>query len=577
LSRTVVIALAVHVCLGLLLPGIAIAQTDVSPPVLDGFSFAPTGIDISTPVLDGFSFAPTGIDISTSAATVVATFLVSDDLSGVQLAEVTFTSPGSPLEFKGCSATIPISGTPLAGTFECAIDFPQGSQSGVWTVLQIELQDGDGNGVFYFSTVLEAAGFPTELTVSQQPDVTPPTLVDFDFSPAAIDTMSGPATVLAMFDVDDDISGIAWIKVGFISPGATSILRGCTSIVFSPGGVGEEGGGSFDCEVSFPQYSEAGIWTVTNVDASDIEGNIRSYSTAELTGLGFPTTLNVVSLSDLVPPAMIDFSFTPEALDTTGSAAAISATVHATDDLAGIASIDVMFAAPGGAVEDAGCTSSIPDTGTNLDGVYSCAIPFARFSPEGVWPVSVDIRDNVGNLRQFDAAALAILGLPDDLRIGYLSGSPRASIAAPLSGRSVRGSSLTVRGRLMLGSPADLSPSLGVRFQYRMLPFGAFSSIPAAHAAHPNPDTAAPYFPCRTAITRSAPWRTTPGAPPTRHRRSPRSRSTTAARPTSTSWSTPKVCRRAAPPSTICSTAARAPPTRVPPERPPPGTLPPAR
>ncbi len=477
MSRKVLIALAMQLCLSLLLPAFAIGQTDVTPPALDDFSFIPTAIDIST-----------------SNALVQATFVASDDLSGVGLVELTFTSPGSPLEFKSCSATVPSSGTPPAWTFDCTIDFPQGSQSGVWTVLQIEVQDAQGNSAFFFSGDLQTAGFPTELTVSQQPDVTPPTLVDFDFTPTAIDILSGPATVLAMFDIIDDITGIAWIKVGFISPGSTSILRGCTSIVFNPGGVGGEGGGSFDCEVSFPQFSEAGTWTVINVDASDIAGNIRSYSTGELTSLGFPTALNVVSASDLVPPTLVDFSFAPEAVDTTVVAATIPATLHATDDLAGIASVVVRFSAPGGVVEDAECITTIPDSGTNLDGVYSCAIPFARFSPEGIWPAVVEIRDNVGNLNQIDAPALAVLGLPDDMEIGFLSGPPRASIAAALAGRTVRGTSVTVQGRLVQGSPADLSPLLGIRFEHRLLPFGAFSPIPAAHAAHPNPDTMPPYF-----------------------------------------------------------------------------------
>lgn len=477
MSRRGLIALLVFVCLSLLAPGAASAQSDVLPPELDGFSFAPTAIDIST-----------------GNALVLATFVASDDLSGVQMAGVTFTGPGSPLEFKSCSASTPISGTPLAGTFECSIDFPQGSQPGLWTVLQVELQDVEGNGTFYLLNALETAGYPTELTVSQMPDGSPPTLIDFDFTPQGIDTLGGPAVVQTMFEVDDDLSGIAWIKVGFLSPGASSILRGCTAVVYNPGGVGTEAVGSYGCDVSFPQYSESGIWTVVNVDVSDIAGNINSYSTGELAGLGFPATLNVVSLSDLTPPVLVDLSFSPEALDTTGAAASIPAMIHATDDLAGISTVTVTFAAPGGAVADAGCAASTPDSGTNLDGVYSCTIPFARFSPEGIWPASVEIRDHVGNLTLIDDAALAALLLPDGMNIGYLDGAPRAAIAAPLAGRSVRGSSLTVRGSLVLGSPADLSPVLGVRFDYRMLPFGQFTPIPAAHAAHPNPDTASPYF-----------------------------------------------------------------------------------
>jgi len=58
----------------------------------------------------------------------------------------------------------------------------------------------------------------------------------------------------------------------------------------------------------------------------------------------------------------------------------------------------------------------------------------------------------------------------------------------------VRGNSLTIKARLDQGSPDDLSPTLGVRFDFRSLPSGIFAPVPARNANHPNPDTTYPYF-----------------------------------------------------------------------------------
>ncbi len=476
-SRGSILLLAVQFALSAAAPSVVIGQTDTTPPVL---------ID--------FSFTPAAIDLSAGGASVLATFQVTDDLSGTALAGVTFSGPGSPLVFKDCSAIAPVSGTAQAGIWECSLDFPPGSNLGTWHVLQVELQDVDGNGRFYLSGELSASGFPTELMVTAESDTTPPVLNDFSFAPAALNTLAGPATVTANCDVSDTQSGVAWIKVSFTSPGASSIIRGCTVVVFNPEGFGLQGGVGFNCEIAFPQYSENGIWEVLNVEVRDIAGNSRSYPTLELTGLGFPTELNVTSQSDLSPPVLVDFSFAPLELDTTVSAGSISVLVDVSDDLAGVATVDVTFRGPGPAEPETFCTSTIPDSGTPLSGTYSCVVPFARYGTEGTWSAEILLRDGVGNSLTVASPALVQGGFPAAVDVGYLAGLPRAIIAAPLPGRRIRGGSVTVQGRLTQGAPSTLSTTLGVRFEYRPLPIGTFMPIPAASPAHPNPDTRLPLF-----------------------------------------------------------------------------------
>ena len=48
--------------------------------------------------------------------------------------------------------------------------------------------------------------------------------------------------------------------------------------------------------------------------------------------------------------------------------------------------------------------------------------------------------------------------------------------------------------RLIEGDPAAISRTAGVRLEYRALPSGPFTPIPARDAAQPNPDTTYPYF-----------------------------------------------------------------------------------
>jgi hypothetical protein len=67
-------------------------------------------------------------------------------------------------------------------------------------------------------------------------------------------------------------------------------------------------------------------------------------------------------------------------------------------------------------------------------------------------------------------------------------------ISTPVSGKTVRGNSLTIKAELAQGNPDDVSPTLGVRFDFRPLPSGVFAPVPARNANHPNPDSTYPYF-----------------------------------------------------------------------------------
>src|SRR5437016_3765628 len=109
------------------------------------------------------------------------------------------------------------------------VTFPQFSEAGTWKV----------SGVLVFDAIVinrtfdpAQMGFPTDLVVLGQQDVTPPTLTGLSFTPATINTASGPATVAVSLSATDDLSGVLGVQMRFVSPsGAQS--RGA-SPNFSP-------------------------------------------------------------------------------------------------------------------------------------------------------------------------------------------------------------------------------------------------------------------------------------------------------------------------------------------------------
>lgn len=450
--------------------------------------------DTATPALVAFSFSPVSIDTSAGAAGVAVTLRVTDDSSGIALVRVVFSHRDVLSDPLGCETSAPQSGTGLDGVFVCTVDFPQFSEPGTWKAFVVDMLDAAGNQDLVTTTELAGLGFPTDLEVVSRPDTTPPVLAGFNFLPRAIDTSTAAAEVNVSFHATDDRSGVAWAKVTFVEPVATGTIRGCTSLAVTPGQDP-----ALDvvlaCDVGFPQFSAEGAWKVYGVELQDVAGNSSQYPTASLAALGLPTDLNITSVPDTAPPTLIDFTFSPAAIDTEGGDTAVQVTFVAGDDLSGVASVEAVFAAPGASPLTRDCVSAIPGSGSSLTGTFTCPVQFPRHSPEGTWRVSqVNARDAVNNSVSYSTSDLVLAGFPADLGVGFLPGAPRAVIAAPGAGRSIRGDSVTVAARLLQGGPGGVSRSAGVRLEYRALPSGSFTPIPARDAAQPNPDTSYPYL-----------------------------------------------------------------------------------
>ena len=93
---------------------------------------------LPAPMLTGFTFSPRvmyGVTANTLKASVTVTGY--DEGAGISTIDVTFTGPTGATQ--GCSATVPTTGKPASGSWDCVLAIPAGSAAGTWRVTQLTL------------------------------------------------------------------------------------------------------------------------------------------------------------------------------------------------------------------------------------------------------------------------------------------------------------------------------------------------------------------------------------------------------------------------------------------------------
>jgi hypothetical protein len=150
--------------------------------------------------------------------------------------------------------------------------------------------DNVGNTQVYYTSNLQSLGFPTALQITSNQDTTPPVLTSFTFSPMAINTTTGPATVTVTAQITDNLSGVQYGYAQFTSPSGAQGQSAGFNLT-----SGTNLNGTWTGTATFPQYGEGGTWTVAYVVVVDNVGNTQVYYTSSLQSLGFPTQLIVDS------------------------------------------------------------------------------------------------------------------------------------------------------------------------------------------------------------------------------------------------------------------------------------------
>ena len=360
--------------------------------------------DVTPPTLTALSFTPTTINTAAGPADVTVSWSATDDLAGVTELNADFLSPSGAQSVRIFSTSAPATNVSQTGLAR----FPQFSETGTWKLSFLSLRDATRNDRVYSTAELAQLGFPTELEVGGEEDITPPTLTALSFTPTTINTAAGPADVTVSWSATDDLAGVTELNADFLSPsGAQSVRIFSTSAPAT--NVSQTG------LARFPQFSETGTWKLSFLSLRDATRNDRVYSTAELAQLGFPTELEVGGEEDITPPTLTALSFTPTTINTAAGPADVTVSWSATDDLAGVTELNADFLSPSGAQSVRIFSTSAPATNVSQTGLAR----FPQFSETGTWKLSfLSLRDATRNDRVYSTAELAQLGFPTELEVG---------------------------------------------------------------------------------------------------------------------------------------------------------------
>ena len=249
--------------------------------------------DVTAPELVELSLDPHEVDVSAGAATITVTVRVADDLSGTDRVQLDFVSPSGGQESTMFVVRGPKTGTSTDGIWVDSIILPRFSESGTWKLRDVYLHDEVENLRHYRSAELSGLGFSRSIEVkATQDDVTAPELVELSLDPHEVDVSAGAATITVTVRVTDDLSGTDRVQLDFVSPSGGQeatmfVVRGPT--------MGTSTDGIWVDSIILPRFSESGTWKLRDVYLHDEVENLRHYRSAELSGLGFSRSFEVVA------------------------------------------------------------------------------------------------------------------------------------------------------------------------------------------------------------------------------------------------------------------------------------------
>ena len=283
-----------------------------SSPALTGLGF-PTELtvtsieDTTAPQPTGITLTPAAVDVSAGPQVVNVALEITDNVSGVDLANqdlgdftITLVSPGGIQRQRLSNRQFTLtSGDGLDGTWEADLTLPRFSEAGEWSIESVTLRDGVNNFVFLSASQLASLGIDATLDVTSNPaDTIPPSLLDLTFTPGFINTSTGPANVIVSYETSDDRSGVAFAPDtpnSTFSRGARfqSPSGGQSHVTFPFGNVfaltsGTPLNGTWQHTLFFPQFSEDGDWRISSLTIEDAVRNQLNLNTAQLDARGVP-------------------------------------------------------------------------------------------------------------------------------------------------------------------------------------------------------------------------------------------------------------------------------------------------
>ena len=243
-------------------------------------------------------------------------------------------------------------------------------------------------------------------------------------SATTLDVSAADAMLRTRINLTDNISGVNWIQIDYVSPSGRQIRFPCWPFPTDPPIRGSDTNGEWECSSTWPRYSEPGTWQPNVVFANDNVGNFVFFlnqaggfcdgSGPDATCLTDLPEIDVTSnLPDLNAPVLLSFDVSHDvqprryASSITVDAGAATRPVvfrfHATDDLSGIGPhpssherFVLVFRGPSGQSQVRTFCSLAQ--GTDLDAFWECPVSVPQFAEVGTWQLTrLEVPDHVGN------------------------------------------------------------------------------------------------------------------------------------------------------------------------------------
>jgi hypothetical protein len=345
------------------LPTLVLFSQDSNAPKLESFSFSPTSTLYRDNIKVNFS-----ISVSDAESEIEKIIIEFSPQSGGSSKSETFS--------KINQSSISLNGE---------IDFGKNPQIGIW-LISIYLEDSEKNKVTLSSGDLAGSGYNSsfEIIENEVVDTTNPELNGFSFTPQEIDLASTNHSVEFSVDVSDDMSGVEEVTVEFSPPGngsgKTETIRKINSLSASITGT-----------IDFGNNPSTGKWTAS-IKLKDATGNQITYLSTDLSKMEFPSTIEITEIKDIDPPALIEFTISPDKLDLSNSNTSLQYKISASDILSGLDEIVIIFIpSDNGGVK----VEKISKINSALATIYG-SIDFKN-AKEGRWFIGVQLEDNDGN------------------------------------------------------------------------------------------------------------------------------------------------------------------------------------
>lgn len=314
-----------------------------------------TSADTTAPKLSSLKI-PDRVDLGSGPAGLTILAQASDDISGIKNVQVWFD--------KGFTYSFSLGGDTVssyrylvnAGIYDSWDDHgsaqtwwvAQTNSSGLYKVSYVVVEDLQGNTMRYSENDLKEMGVNTVIEfVNSTADSTPPKLTSLSI-PSSVNLAAGVAPLTITASATDDNSGVKNVQVVFdkditYSFGMSDNSNVKYNFLLNSGIEDSWLDGKSTQTWGVAATNASGNYNVIRVVVEDMQGNIKTYSAAELSSLGINTVVNFAgSTPDVTAPQLVSLEL-PSKIDLSLGEAGFTATAAATDDNAGVKNIQIWF------------------------------------------------------------------------------------------------------------------------------------------------------------------------------------------------------------------------------------------